>query len=306
MNIRQLRAFCHVMETGSMSESARKLAVSQPAISKSIRLLEEALELRLFKRSGDRLYPSMEAQRLYPSAKRIFDEIQSTGDLAKRLRSSEMGTVKVAATYAIAASLLTEAIQSFHQVRPLVDLQMMALTPAEVIERVAARQLDVGFIHEPTQNYEIEQIPLCEIDIICALPKNHWLTEKEAIGPEDLINEKIISYSDGAYVGKILRQRSQELGVPWKVSIAINQTSVALSMASAGIGVAVVDSVALGKFNLDEVNVKPFRPRATMTLSSIFPSNRPYSPLCESFVDIVYRLIAKNAEMFAEYHRVHR
>lgn len=304
MNVRQLKAFCLVMETGSMSEAARALAVSQPAVSKSVRLLEERLQLRLFKRTGDRVYPSMEAQRLYPSVKRIFEEIDLADDLARRLRTAEAGSIKVAATYAITAALLTEAIEIFHQRRSLIDLQLMALTPQEVIDRVLEREFDVGFLHEPVTDPEIELIPLCDIDIVCALPGNHRLSEKAFIGPGDLTGETVISYGGEAYAARMLRQRAEEAGVPWKVSIVVNQTSIALSMASTGIGVAVVDSIALGRLNRQEVNIRPFRPAVTLRLSAIFPPGRPHSSVCDQFVQTVSQVVMRNAAASSGLHRL--
>jgi len=287
-----------------MSEAARALAVSQPAISKSVRLLEERLQLRLFKRTGDRVYPSMEAQRLYPSVKRIFEEIELTDDLARRLRTAEAGSIKVAATYAITAALLTDAIEHFHQRRSLIDLQLMALTPQEVIDAVLERDFDVGFLHEPIGDASIEHIPLCDIDIVCALPPNHRLSEKAFIGPADLTTETIISYGGDAYAARILRQKAQDAGVPWKVSIVVNQTSVALSMAATGIGVAVVDSIALGKLNRRAINIRPFRPAITLRLSAIFAPHRHHSQVCDQFVQTVAQVVAGNAAASAGYHRM--
>lgn len=292
------------METGSMSEAARALAVSQPAISKSVRLLEERLQLRLFKRTGDRVYPSMEAQRLYPSVKRIFEEIELTDDLARRLRTAEAGSIKVAATYAITAALLTDAIEHFHQRRSLIDLQLMALTPQEVIDAVLERDFDVGFLHEPIGDASIEHIPLCDIDIVCALPSNHRLSEKAFIGPADLTTETIISYGGDVYAARMLRQKAQDAGVPWKVSIVVNQTSVALSMAATGIGVAVVDSIALGKLNRRAINIRPFRPAITLRLSAIFAPHRHHSQVCDQFVQTVAQVVAGNAAASSGYHRM--
>jgi Transcriptional regulator len=285
-----------------MSEAARALGISQPAISKSIRLLEENLQLQLFKRSGDKLYPSMEAQRLYPNVRRIFDEINATSELAKKLRTAEVGTIKVAATYAITAALLTETIQSFHQRRPLVDLQLMSLTPQQVVERVSNREVDVGFLHEPVNRADINQIALCDTDIVCALPPSHRLSEKTFISPADLVNETVISYGSEAYAGKLLRQRADEVGIPWKTSIVVNQTSVAIAMVSGGIGIAVVDSIALSKLQ-HEVSIKPFHPSVSLRLIAISPSSRPYSPLCRQFVETVAHVVARNAELSSGFHR---
>ena len=121
LNIRQLSAFCAVMEHGSISEAARILCISQPAVTKSIRLFEEELRIELFKRAGGRLYPSFEAQRLYPTAKKVFEIIAETAAVAQRLRNGQAGRLVIAAGFTLAAKFIPEAIREFHQRRPLVD-----------------------------------------------------------------------------------------------------------------------------------------------------------------------------------------
>ncbi|HEY9459706.1 MAG TPA: LysR family transcriptional regulator [Paralcaligenes sp.] len=304
MNVRQLEAFCKVMEVGSMSEAARLLGISQPAVSKSIRLLEQALKLRLFKRSGDRLYPSMEAQRLYPSARRIFDEIQTTFELGKKLQAAEVGTLKIAATYSVTAAYVTEAIEAFHNRRPLIDIQFMALPPRQIIDLVRTCEIDAGLLYEPISVPKVQTIPLCDIEMICALPLLHHLGNKDVIDSRDLTNETVISFSGEAYGGDLLKRQCEAAGASWNVAIAVNQTVVAMNMAAAGIGTAVIDSLALSDSVSGKVIIKPFRPLTVLHVSAIVPSERPLSQLCKEFIDILANVVKRHSEQSSGFHKV--
>jgi len=301
MNVRQLEAFCKVMETGSMSEAARSLGVSQPAISKSIRLLERALKLTLFKRSGDQLYPSMEAQRLYPGAHKIFVELENTVELGRKLRAAEVGTLKIAATYSVTAAYIPESIAAFHHLRPLADIQFMALPPRQIIELVASHELDAGFLYEPIADPRVRPISLCDIDIVCALPSQHHLNSKAVITGNDLERETLISFSGDAYGGGLLARQCASAAMPWKVSIAVNQTVVAMRMAAAGIGVAVIDSLALNG-DVSKIMIKPFRPHTVLRVSAIVPSRRPLSRLCDEFIGNLTHVVSRRAEQSMGFH----
>jgi DNA-binding transcriptional LysR family regulator len=302
MNVRQLEAFCKTMETGSMSEAARVLGVTQPAISKSIRLLESNLGLDLFKRVGDRLYPSMEAQRLYPSARRVFEELQSTADLSRRLRTAEAGTLRIAATYSITATYVSEAMAAFHRLRPLVNVHFMALPPRQIVDLVASRTMDAGFLYEPITVPKVCRMPLCSVQVICGLPRHHHLAGKEIIDGHDLARETLISFSDETYGGSLLKRQCESAGMPWHVGITVNQTTVAMRMVADGIGVAVVDSLGLNSEIARNIVIKPFRPLSILHVGAIVPEDGPTSRLRQEFVDCVAAIAKRQAGNAGGFH----
>lgn len=304
MNVRQLEAFCKTMETGSMSEAARVLGVTQPAISKSIRLLERNLGLNLFKRVGDRLYPSMEAQRLYPSARRIFEELQSTADLSRRLRTAEAGTLRIAATYSVTATYVSEAMAAFHRLRPLVNVHFMALPPRQIVDLVASRAMDAGFLYEPITVPQVRRIPLCSVQMICALPRHHHLGDKEVIDGHDLARETLISFSEEAYGGSLLKRQCALAGMPWNVGITVNQTAVAMRMVADRIGVAVIDSLALNSDVAKSIIIKPFRPLSILHVSAIVPEHGPRSRLAQEFIECLAAIARREAGNASGFHSI--
>lgn len=296
MNVRQLEAFCKVMETGSMSEAGRLLGVSQPAISKSIRTLERSLRLTLFKRLGDKIYPSQEAQRLYPKARRIFEELQTTLELSQKLQTADVGQLKVAATYAVTSAYVSDAFAAFHKARPLIELQFMALPPRQIVEMVSRMDIDIGLLYEPITIKTVSQIPLCEVEMVCLLPDHHRLCQKNEIHAEDLVGETVISFSDASYGGSLLKAQTALVDVPWEPSIIVNQALVAKSMTAAGIGISVIDPLTLDKEQMADVNVRRFRPRSSLLVSAIIPVARPYSQLCKEFIDILQQIVREHAQ----------
>lgn len=284
VNVRQLEAFCKVIEGGSMSTAAQALGVTQPAITKSIRLLEESLQILLFKRSGDHLYPTMEAQRLYHNAKKIFEEIECTEKLSKQLKDGRAGTLKVAAAYTMMATFIPDAIQGFRHKFPLVDVQLMALPPRQIVDRVKAHEFDLGVLYEPIVTSNLQKANLCKTEMVCVASRDHAFAKKAIITANDLADQTVISYAEQSYGGSLLKNNCEAVGAPWTVAITVNHTAAALSLVASGMGIGVLDSLALTQEILTHVVVLPFRPVTTLYTNVIYASDRALSPLCKEFI----------------------
>lgn len=282
-NVRQLEAFKAVMEKGSLSAAARSLHVSQPAVTKSIRLLEQQLKLRLFIRSKGRLVPSLEAKCLIPSVAKIFDHIVIVDELAKQLAVGDAGTFRIAATFGHSQAFLPEAVRNFSQSHPLVDFRFLTLRPDQIIELVADHDIDLGIIYQPADE-RLREIVLCETDVVCLIPERHALASAETVTAEQLRGQKLISYVEQSHTGSLLKRLCDEAGMPWSVSITVNQTSTAISMVEAGLGIAVVDSLWVRKEGHTNFVIKPFLPKATLRSRIVYAVDRPFSKLYKEFV----------------------
>ena len=95
MNLRQLDAFRAVMESGTVSRAAKRLSVSQPAVSKLIQSLEQAIGLVLFDRTRGRLSPSAEATMLFEEVERLFGGLSSLKTFAEEIRTVHHGSLRI-------------------------------------------------------------------------------------------------------------------------------------------------------------------------------------------------------------------
>ena len=135
----QLLCFLRVAETGSFSAAARLLAMSQPALSRTIRLLEEQIGVRLFDRDTRNVALTAVGRELRPVAERLTgDHAHAFGAFAQ-LVAGQRGRITVAALPSLAASVLAPAIATLRAERPDVDVLILDGLSGTVIDAVARR-----------------------------------------------------------------------------------------------------------------------------------------------------------------------
>ena len=118
VNLRSLQVFYMVMRSGTVSEAARQLNVTQPAVSKMLKQLERHVGFALFKRHRGRLYPSRDAERLYGEAERLFGHLDALNIEIAGIRNSREGELAIAAIPTIASSIMARAIGRFQEEEP--------------------------------------------------------------------------------------------------------------------------------------------------------------------------------------------
>jgi len=124
MRLRQIEGFRAVMMTGSVSEAARLLHVSQPVVSRVLQHAEAGLGFALFERKRGRLLPTPEAQALFSQVQRAWDEIARIDALSANLRHGASGLLRVAATPSLATSVLPAALAAMRAAQPGVECDL--------------------------------------------------------------------------------------------------------------------------------------------------------------------------------------
>lgn len=157
---RQLLCFLRVAEAGSFSAAARLLAVSQPALSRTIRQMEAAVGARLFDRDTRNVALTPAGRELRPVAERLVAEFDGAyGELA-RFVAGQRGRVAVAALPSIAAVLLAPAIARFVSGRPDVEVAILDGLSGSVLDAVAEGKADIGLTAKPAPRATLAYKPL--------------------------------------------------------------------------------------------------------------------------------------------------
>lgn len=285
LNFRQLQIFHAVMRTGSVTGAARLLRISQPAVSKALRLMQGETGLPLLVRDGARLRPSAEAEQIYGRAREIFLGIEDLDHFVAELRDLRAGRLRIAALSTLAAAFVPEAVARLHRERPQVQVEVTALPSAQVLDLVVRNEVDLGFFHAPAKDPKVRSEEICETEIVCILPKGHPAARKRQVRPHDLSGETIITFQGDTSVGWMLKEAFRREGSRVEAPVLVNQTFVAFSLVAEGVGVALVDPFpAFGKAFADLV-VRPFRPAMRLRPRLAFPVNRPESRLARAFAD---------------------
>ena len=149
INLRQVEAFRATMLTGSVTEAAALMGVTQPAVSRLLRDLQALLNMPLFEKRGTGLVPNAAAVALYTEVERSFVGLERIGAAAEEIRSRRTGFLRVAALPALANGYLPRLAGHFLKDRPNLNLSLFGVISPLVVDWVTNNQCDVGFAEVP-------------------------------------------------------------------------------------------------------------------------------------------------------------
>lgn len=256
MRARQLEVFTAVMRAGTVTEAARMLNISQPALSQVLRHAEDELGFALFAREKGRLHPTPEAQELYPEAERLFGELEGLRRMTADMKLGRTGLVRVGCSTPVAMSLLPRVMAAFRDENPDIALRCN-VAPVQTL-RTMLREGDAGMAlalsDRMTEDIEVEV--LGRTGFCCLLPKGHDLAALAEVSLEDLRDEMIISYRAGTRPFEELDKAARRAGQRFEARLEIDTSISAVGFVQAGLGIAVVDSLLpWGQF--DNIEARP-------------------------------------------------
>lgn len=293
-NLRQIEVFRAIMVTGSISGAARLLSVSQPAISRLLAYTEDRLKMRLFERIKGRVQPTPEARRLFAEVEDVHRGVLRINDLALELRRRGTGALHVVASPSLAQAIVPAAIQRFRQSYPDVFIEMEILTLRELVERVSARRVDVGFAGMPVQDPTIETRALAEgrLSVICR--KDHVLAGAPSIDMATLRDYPLIGYHSQTPYGDLVARAIAESGVDVQFDTIVRFTPVACSLVQAGVGIAIADDFVVGSgSSFPDLVARPITPGMPVFVHALASRLEPLSRLGQAMVSTMELVLAE-------------
>src|SRR5262249_24890518 len=140
LNLRQFEIFRAVMMAGSLTGAGRHLHMSQPAVSKAVKRMEDQLGFRLFRREQGRAQPTAEANNLFREVDKIFNTVSVVEKYVREMRDTHSGLVTLACTPTMSCSFVAQAIAKFRAGRPKVRVWLQITTTKEAMDRAANAQ----------------------------------------------------------------------------------------------------------------------------------------------------------------------
>ncbi len=285
VSVRQWEVFRLVVKTGTVSGAARLLHVSQPAVTRTLHVLEEELQLSLFRRIRGRLEITPEAQALLPQVERLFGQVDSIQLLSAELRDGYAGTLNIASVASLASTIVPVAISRFCVDRPRVRVDLRAMSTRQVIDSVTNNQVDLGIIDVPEAGIDADVTEICRADLVCVTRADHRLAGRKQVRASDLAGERLITYDEDTRTGWAVREALRRQQVPSHIAITVNQTFSAYALAQAGSGVALVDPFPMLTGVFPELVARPFKPAIHSEPRALIGKARPASIITQKFVD---------------------
>lgn len=193
MELRQLRHFVAVAEEGNISRAAQKIFLTQPALSRQIKALEEEIGLCLLERSAH-------AVRLTPVGETLLREardfLRQADSLLERVRAAGRGPrLRVGYAPSLAAGFLPLAMESFTQRHPDSRVELFDLSSAEILADLEHGKLDVAVtVGDGDKNRSLRWTPLVRAPWRLAVPRQHPLAKRARVTPAEVAKETLAGY----------------------------------------------------------------------------------------------------------------
>lgn len=231
MNIRQLEIFKKVCEVGSMSEAAKQLYISQPAISKVIVELEDELGYLLFDRFHKKIY-------LNPQGKKFLDKVDSVLKSFERLKEKdECPHLDIGSCITIANFWLPDLLVNLKKAL-VVDVNVRVDSAANILERLANHQLDLALIEGNKFVDDVKMIPFSEYEIV-ALSK----TQHPPMKLKDLEKECLLIREQGSAIRDVFDSLLLLHQIHLTNRIESVNSQALIQMAKAGLGIAILPRI---------------------------------------------------------------
>ena len=297
MDTRQLSAFCAVVERRSFSQAADRLGVTQPAVSLQVRALEKRLGTQLLDRSGRRVEPTEAGWRLYRGAQRMLAlEDQLVAEVAATSEGELAGDLVLGASTGPAAVVVPVILGEFQRQSPGVRVFLTVSDTHTVVERVAARELELGIVGASRRHRGVRFEPFFSDEVILVCPPGHPFAGR-TVTLDELREAPLILMQEGAGVRQIVEDALRRQGIRLRdldVRLELGLQESVRRAVEAGYGVTFISRTAveseLAAGRLAEARVEGLE--ATREISLASASGRARTRVAEAFVGFARERLA--------------
>jgi DNA-binding transcriptional LysR family regulator len=242
MELRHLRYFLAVAEEENFHRAAARLHVAQPALSRQIQALEQALGVELFERLPRGIRLSNPGHAYLEDVRRILGDVARAQDRVRRVAQGQLGQVRIGFNEIAARQpYLPGFFQAARARYPDIDLKLTLLVSQLQMDALRTGQIDAGFLfHRPPENDELDFIRIDDDDYAIAMPRTHRLAGRRNLRLADLQDEPFIMMSQ--HSNRVLYERLMAACVagglvPRQVHEANNEYAI-VNLVAAGVGLA--------------------------------------------------------------------
>lgn len=290
--LRQLQAFVLSYRSGALTRAAEQMFVTQSAVSVLVQQLEESLGVRLFDRTTRALRPTPAAIDLLATAERVLRDVDVLKAGARGIAERALGHVSFASTPSVAASILPHVISEYQRRYPAIRISMHDVPPDHLIDAVLndEAEFSIGTIGQAPEGIELRRLLQDHLSAICLVDSP--LARQRRVDWQSLEGLRCITVKHGQGIRDLIDTTTRSLGMTFVPAFEVSYMSTALSMASAGLGVAVLPAALLDSFAYQNLVARKLeRPVVARDIHFISRAKRSLSPAAESFLELWEQLV---------------
>ncbi len=284
LTLKQVRAFLAVAQSGSFTAAARRLHLTQSAVSVLITDLEAVFGLRLFDRTTRMVQLTEAGREFQPVAQKVMLELDGAVTSSRELVAQKRGRVAVAATPLMSSLLLPGAIARYAELQPGVSVVLHDSLAAQIQPKVRDGEVDFGIGTFERSARELVAEPLMTDTLVLACTPGHPLAVRRQVAWRALAGHPFIALTRDNTVGQLISEALGGAGVDIHPAYEVSHLWTVVGMVDAGLGVAVLPSYAMAIAQLYRIRfVRLVEPSIKRETSFVMRRGLQLSPAAQGF-----------------------
>ena len=310
MEIRQLRAFVAIAESGTFTAGALRVHVTQAAISMQIRQLETEIGAKVFVRAPRHVILTEAGEQLLRRARHILREHDAALDEIAELAGAERGRLRIGSA---SAMVLTEQLPSMlkelRKQHPAAEIAVTSGTSEVLVDQILAGEVDVAFVSLPVDVRGIKTERLSQDQLVAIASPRHKLAKQKTISAYTLAGERLILGERGGNTRRLIDQFFAQAGVTLHVAMELSRQQAIKRMVEEDMGVGIVPLQSV-KEEVDRGKLIRWwieGAQINWELGIAQLSNGYDSPIMQKFVSLAHKNFSNSTpKPKKSVHRLHR
>nr|WP_307727936.1 LysR substrate-binding domain-containing protein [Massilia terrae] len=286
ISFKSLRAFHEIVTSGSVTEAARRMGMSQPAVSRMLAQLEQQIGFELFFRDHGRLVPTQDGILLFDEVDQSMGSVERVYTLIRDIGDYRVGQLKVVAPPSFSEGVLPDIVSAFLERFPRVHLSIDSRSIETSKAMIATRAADCGFVKLPLGRTDLHFEHIVSSATVCVLSAGHPLRSQRVLTPQKLRGHPLILLGLGRTSRAQIEAEFARAGVRPEVRLETHTVGSACALAERGLGVALVNEMLATPYLRAGGIVLPFEPTLTNEYSFVTSALSEPSRLTKAFLEI--------------------
>ena len=284
LDIRELKYFAEIAQQKSYTKAAQKLFVSQPALSKTMKSLENRLGFDLFDHDAKGVVLTKSGEALLEQVHPLLAQFDQIMGVLDNLRDWSKGAVVIGSSPLVSTLFMSNIMLEFKSLHPDIYMDVQEKGHMTTCSAVAEGKNDVAIVSNAHFPKQVESELVYRDEMMAVFPKTNPLGERDYVTFGDVQDQSFFFYSNNYYVHHLIIERCREAGYMPRIGSTHAQSEFLLNVLDGENDMAILPRPFLRKQDTSDFCIVPFRPYLEWELSLIYKKNRQLSLAVSEFI----------------------